>query len=376
MPVAGVVWQTIHYLVGLERLGCEVWYVEAHGINPSMFCSSPEDPGSESAAGFIDRVTRRFGLADRWAFHALHDDGRVFGLAPTALNDLYASAALIVNLHGGTIPLPEHAATGRLVYLETDPVQLQVELHDAVLETLEFLDPHVAFFTFGELYGRASCALPVIDRYTFHPTRQPVVLDMWEDVAPAGNTWTTVGNWRQSGQRSVDLDGDTYTWSKHSEWFKVLELPRRTKKPIELALAAFTEKDRERLERRGFRVRAASEISHHTDPYRDYVARSRGEFTVAKDQNVRLRTGWFSDRSATYLAAGRPVVTQDTGFGEILPTGEGLFAFDSVEAAADAVLRAEADWDLHSKAAANIAREYFDASVVLGSLLETVGVRP
>jgi glycosyltransferase involved in cell wall biosynthesis len=97
---------------------------------------------------------------------------------------------------------------------------------------------------------------------------------------------------------------------------------------------------------------------------------------VAKDQNVRLRTGWFSDRSATYLAAGRPVVTQDTGFGEILPTGEGLFAFDSVEAAADAVLRAEADWDLHSKAAANIAREYFDASVVLGSLLETVGVRP
>lgn len=376
MPVAGVVWQTAHYLVGLERLGCEVWYVEAHGINPSSFCTSTHDPGTKAAAAFIDRVTRRFDLANRWAFHALHDDGRVLGLSPSVLHDLYGSAAMILNLHGGTMPRPEHAATGRLVYLETDPVQLQVELHDGRAETREFLDPHVAFFTFGELYGRRTCGLPVSERYRFHPTRQPVVLDLWDEVAEPGPSWTTVGNWRQSGQRAVALDGETYTWSKHSEWSKVLELPRRTHRPIELALAAFTVKDRERLERRGFAVRAAEDISDDADTYRDYIAGSRGEVTVAKDQNVRLRTGWFSDRSATYLAAGRPVVTQDTGFGEVLPTGEGLFAFATVEEAADAILEVEADWDRHAKAAAAIAREHFDAPAVLGPVLDAVGAHP
>lgn len=376
MPVAGVVWQTAHYLVGLERLGCETWYVEAHGINPSMFCTSPDDPGSEGAAAFIDDVTRRFDLPGRWAFHALHDDGRVLGLTATALADLFVSAALVVNLHGGTVPRPEHTAGGPLVYLETDPVRLQVELHDDRPETTAFLEPHDAFFTFGENYGRAGCGLPVSGRFPFRPTRQPVVLDLWNGAAPAGDVWTTVGNWRQSGQRVVELGGETYTWSKHSEWAKVLELPRRTGRPFELALARFKDHDRERLERRGFAVRPAAEISADPDTYRRYLAGSRGELTVAKDQNVRLRSGWFSDRSATYLAAGRPVVTQDTGFGEVLPTGEGLFSFTTVEEAAAAIGEVEGAWKRHAKAAGAIARDHFDSDLVLGALLDELGVRP
>ena len=374
MPVAGVVWQTLHYLLGFERLGCEVWYVEAHGINPSVFCSSPEDPGTESAAHFVARTLDRFGLGHRWAYHALHDDGRVLGMSTNALAELYASAALIVNLHGGTTPLPEHAATGRLAYLETDPVQLQIELHRGERATVEFLEPHTSFFTFGERYGREGCLLPVSTDFEFRPTRQPVLLDLWQhDLAPT-DTWTTIGNWRQSGQRVVELGDETYTWSKHSEWFKVLELPRRTRLPIELALAAFTQQDRERLERRHFAVRDAAQLSDEPDVYRDYIQSSRGELTVAKDQNVRLRTGWFSDRSATYLAAGRPVVTQDTGFDIALPTGEGLFAFTTVEEAADAMLEVERDWDRHAKAAATIAREHFDAEVVLARILDATGV--
>ena len=373
MPVPGVVWQTAHYLLGLERLGCEAWYVEAHGINPSMFCSGPDDPGSEAAAAYIRSTLTRFGLGDRWAFHALHDDGRVLGLSRRALDELYSSSAAIINLHGGTIPQPEHAAGGRLVFLETDPVQLQVELHERRPETYAFLEPHAAFFTFAERYGAPGCGLPVSDDFDFVPTRQPVVLDLWQDRAEAGPAWTTVGNWRQSGQRAVELDGESYTWSKHSEWKKVLELPRRTGATIELALAAYKDQDRERLERRGFRIRPAASLDH-PDAYRDYIAGSRGEITVAKDQNVRLRTGWFSDRSATYLAAGRPVITQDTGFGDVLPTGEGLFAFTDVEEAAAAVREVEADWERHAKAAAAIARDHFDADIVLGKLLSDIGV--
>jgi len=375
MPVAGVVWQTVHYLLGLERLGCEIWYVEAHGVNPSMFSGGPDDAGTDAAAAFIDRTLDRFGLRGRWAYHALHDDGRILGLSEGDLRSLYASAALIVNLHGGTTPLPEHAATGRLVYLETDPVKVQVELHEGAVEAVSYLEPHVAFFTFGEQYGSGDCGLPVSDRFKFRPTRQPVVLDLWERAAPPGDTWTTIGNWRQS-RRTVELDGEPYTWSKHSEWKKVLELPRLTSRPIELALAGFHDADRQRLERRGFRVRPASEISDEPDAYRRYIGGSRGEVTVAKDQNVRLRTGWFSDRSATYLAAGRPVVTQDTGFGDILPTGEGLFAFETVDQAGEAMLEVERDWDRHAKAASAIARDHFDSDLVLGRLLDDMGVVP
>ncbi|MEX2658824.1 MAG: hypothetical protein WD232_03930 [Acidimicrobiales bacterium] len=373
MPVGGVVWQTVHYLVGLERLGCEVWYVEAHGVHPTAFCAADGDPGTDAAAAFLHRTLARFDLGHRWAFEAMHDDGRVVGPAAASLGELYRSAAVVLNLHGGTTPRPEHAASGRLVYLETDPVQLQVELHDGRPETIALLEPHVAFFTFGENYGRPGCGLPVGERFQFHPTRQPVVLDLWEEVAPPGPNWTTVGNWRQAG-RTVELHGEAYAWSKHLEWWKVRDLPRRSGRPIELALTRVQARDIERLEARGFTVRPAGEVSADPDTYRRYIAGSRGEVTVAKDQNVRLRTGWFSDRSATYLAAGRPVVTQDTGFSEFLPTGEGLFAFDTSDDAAAAMLEVERDWDRHAKAAAGIARDHFDADMVLGSLLAELGV--
>src|SRR6266545_8206811 len=148
-PAAGVVWQTAHYLVGFERLGYETYYVEAHAGTPAMFVEG-DGKGSEEAAAFIARVMNSFGLGARWAFHALHDHGQYYGLTKLQLNDLYRSAELIINLHGGTVPLAEHSATGRLVYLETDPVAPQIEVHDHLQETIDLLTPHCAFFTFGE----------------------------------------------------------------------------------------------------------------------------------------------------------------------------------------------------------------------------------
>src|SRR5439155_25261722 len=175
----GVVWQTLHYLVGLERLGYEAYYVEAHGITPTQFIGHAGEDGAAGAAAFIDRVLRRFDLGDRWAFQALHADGRCYGMTAAQLGKLYAEAALLINLHGGTEPRPEHALTGRLVYLETDPVELQLELAEGRQSTIRFLEPHCAFFTFGENYGRPDCLLPVSPRFRFLPTRQPVVLDFW-----------------------------------------------------------------------------------------------------------------------------------------------------------------------------------------------------
>src|SRR5207249_2602789 len=137
MPVAGVVWQTAHYLVGLRRLGYDVYYVEAHGCTPKCFMNEPEDDGWANAAAFIDQTLRRFDFAGKWAYHARHHDDRVHGMSDTQLRELYRDAALIINLHGGTVPLPEHYATGRLVFLETDPVEVQIQLLENQQQAIE-----------------------------------------------------------------------------------------------------------------------------------------------------------------------------------------------------------------------------------------------
>jgi len=376
MPVAGVAWQNLHYLLGLERLGCEAYYVETHARTPSMLMKSQEDDSSALAAEYLSALMRRFGMADRWAFRALHDDGRCFGMSEAQLERLYGSADLLINLHGGTQPLPELAATGRLVYLETDPVQLQLELQHGLQETVDFLEPHSAFFTFAENWDGADCRLPRSDRFDFQPTRQPVLLDLWPDRSPQpADVFTTIGNWRQDW-REVTFEGKRYSWSKHQQFLGYLDLPPRSGGAFELALSSCEDSEREMLRRRGWRVRDGVEISHGIDRYRDYIGASRGEFTVAKEQNVALRTGWFSDRSATYLASGRPVITQETGFSNVFPTDEGLFGFDSFEQALAAVEEVDGDYTRHASAAREIAREYFSHEVVLGRMLDDLELNP
>lgn len=374
MPVGGVLWQVAHYLTGLRRLGFDVYYVEAHAGTPAMLMRDEHDDSSALAAAFLERFMSRWDMRGKWAFHALHDDGRCYGLSEGELSRLYAEAALIINLHGGTVPRPEHAATGRLVYVGTDPVQVELEVHQQCQETLDYLEPHVAFFTFGLNHGEPDCLLPYSERFPMVPTVQPVVLDEWyEPDLPAGDTFTTVGNWRQFF-RDVEFGGHTYTWSKHHEFSTFLDLPGRTAQRLELALASYTDDDREQLERHGWKVREAGGVSSTAEDYRDYLRASRGEFSVAKEQNVRLRTGWFSDRSACYLAAGRPVVVQDTGFGNALPVGDGLFAVTGPDDAAAALDEVASRYRWHSRAAAEVARSYFDSDVVLGAMMRHLGI--
>jgi GT2 family glycosyltransferase len=376
MPVAGVVWQYLHYLLGFERLGYEAYYVEAHGRTPSMLMESGETAdASGRAAAFIATIMRRYGLSDRWAYRALHRDGRCFGMTEGRLERLLGSAELIVNLHGGTKPLPDLRATDRLVYLETDPVQLQVELAEGYEASYEFLEAHAAFFTFAENYGQEDCLLPVSDRFRFETTRQPVLPDLWETTRPpAHDRLTTIGNWSQPW-RDVSMNGSVYSWSKDQEFKKLLDLPGRVGQRFELALSSYEDDDRALLEEHGWRVRPAMEFSTDLVAYRDFIAASAGEFTVAKDQNISFRTGWFSDRSATYLASGRPVITQDTGFGHALPVGEGLFAFAEKGEVVEAIERIDREPERHRQAARRLALEFFAPEVVLGKMLTHLGMR-
>lgn len=374
IPVGGVVWLIGQYAVGFQRLGFDVYYVEAHGRTPSMFMETEHDDGVGKACAFLESQLGRFGLSGKWAYHALHEDGACYGLSLAELRKLYRDAALIINLHGGTVPLDEHAASGRLVYMGTDPVDVEIEVSNGVQQTIDYLEPHVAFFTWGLNYGNPDCLLPWSERFPFVPSPPPVVMDFWQNDRTPGPNFTTIGNWRQE-YRDIVFNGERYTWSKHHEFLKVIELPGRSSQAFELALSSYTPDDQRLLEANGWAVRPGLAVSSDAEDYRAYIQGSRGEFSVAKDQNVRLQTGWFSERSATYLAAGCPVVVQDTGVGNALPTGSGLHSFTDLDTAAQAIETVNRDYERHRKTATDTAREFLNYDVVLTSILTHLDTR-
>jgi len=384
MPFAGVAWQVLHYLEGLRRLGHDVTYVEDTG-------AWPYDPDAETVTDDATGTVRKlgallaaYGFAGRWAFRNGARPAELHGMSENALAARLSGADVLVNLSGATVLGDAHRAVPIRIYLETDPVTPQIEIAEGNTRTAELLAAHTHHFTFGERIGTPGCAVPVGD-LTYRPTRQPVVLDWWAPPSEAGANGngasgarrrlrcTTVASWEQS-HKDVSLDGETYTWSKRAEFEKLLGVPRRVDATIELALALDDDVQLARLRAAGFVVWPARRLSNDPQAYRDYIRGSGAEFTAAKDQNVRLRSGWFSDRTATYLASGRPAVVQDTGFDAVLPTGEGLLSFRTADDAVAALDEVAADPARHEAAALAIAREFLDAETVLARLLQDAGV--
>jgi hypothetical protein len=286
-------------------------------------------------------------------------------------------ADALVNVSAVTVLGEEHMQVPVRIYLETDPVLAQIEIAQGNQRTVGLLAAHTHHFTYGENFGAPDCTVP-LDRFTYHPTRQPVILDWWRPRpgdGPPRPSFTTVASWKQTS-KDIEWQGELLTWSKDVQFQLVLDLPRRVSRPLELALAIDDDDAVARLSAAGWSVVPARPLSDDLDRYRDYVRVSAGEFSVAKAQYARLRSGWFSDRTACYLAGGRPAVVQDTGFGSVLPRGEGLFAFDTIDEAAAAIDAIDSDYDRHARAAAELAREYFDAEVVLGRLLTDAGLSP
>lgn len=373
MPVAGVVWQTLQYMLGFEDLGFDTYYVETHGRTPSRFVRDQADDGTQAALVFLAAIMHRFGFDDRWCFRALHGDGLCYGMSLGRLHATYAGASAVINLCGGTMPRPEHIATDRLVYLETDPVQLEAEIARGDQAAIEFLQAHNAYFTFAENFAGADCTLPMPAGFNFQPTRQPIVMSLWDlPGITTRDVFTTIGNWRQ--ERAITLDGRRYSWSKHDQFVSVLDLPNLTGREFELALGSYSEEDRRTLQAKGWRVRDAGPLSSDLDAYRTYIATSLAEFTVAKEQNVVLQTGWFSDRAATYLAAGRPVITQHTAACRILPCGAGLHCFENLDEAVASVELVAGNPTKEAARAREIAVEFFSHEVVLGNLLHQLGL--
>lgn len=377
-PFAGVAWQALHYLEALRRLGCDAYYLEDTGDWPYDPEKNTVTDDCTYTVGFIARLMKWCGFEDRWAYRAPAPKPRVYGLSEPGLARVIEGADGLLNLCGATVLSDDHRRIPVRIYVETDPVVPQIEVAQGRQFTIDLLRAHTHHFTFGENIGSADCDVP-LGPFHYLPTRQPVVLDWWAPVPHgggpprAGGRFTTIASWRQSG-KDIVWNGETYAWSKHLEFLKLIELPRRTRDAVELALAAVDDEAIELLTAKGWNVVDALALSRDILPYRRYVRASRGEFTVAKDQNIRLRTGWFSDRSACYLAAGRPVITQETGFSKVLPTGQGLFSFRRLEDVLSAMDTIRGDYARHSRAAREIASEYFGAERVVGNMLQQAGL--
>jgi hypothetical protein len=377
-PVAGVAWQALHYLEGLRRLGHAVYYVEDTEIWPY----NPETDGDDCAyaVSYIAGLMTWCGLGDRWAYCDVSQGGRVHGISEVQLSKLFKEADAIVNLTGSTELREAHLRIPVRVYLETDPGVPQIEISQGNRYKIDFLSAHTHHFTFAENVGQQGCLLPAVP-FKYRPTRQPVVVDWWqasghskpnqENHVSDPARFTTIATWKQSND--IIWNGETYTWSKDRQFFQFLDLPVRSGQEFELALAGCDSKAITLLESHGWKISGALQLTKDIFPYRDFIAASRAEFTVTKDQYVRLRTGWFSDRSACYLAASRPVITQDTGFGRFLPTGEGLFGFNTQEDILDALEAINSDYERHTRAARAIAEEYFRAETVVGKLFDGLG---
>jgi hypothetical protein len=372
-PFAGVIWQLMHHLIGFRQLGFDVYYIEDHRayVYDPTIESTNRDPSRNLKV--IGGVLERYGFGDRWAFLDSVKDEYV-GMPRERCLELIRDADAVINLCGATEPREEHERARCLVYLETDPGVAQLELARKIPTTVAFVKSHKLLFTYCYNIGAPDCLLPTAG-YDWHPTRPPVNLEEWHPgVGPAEPAaFTTVGTWQNNGNDMV-IAGETYYWSKHLNFREMLEVASRANQPIELATNLSIGPDYDRAIAGGFTVTPVVPMSLDIDKYREYISRSRGEFTVAKDIYVRPRTGWFSDRTVCYLAAGRPVVTQRTGFEKFIPTGAGLIGFDTPDEAVDAIAQINNDYPRHARVAREIAEEFFNPVKLFDEIAVAAGI--
>ncbi len=365
----GHTWVFLQYLLGLRELGWEVLLLDR--LEPGMptdELGQPCDPERSVNVAYMREVMRGFGLEESYSIFL--GDGESIGLTREEAVERLAASELLLNVNGFLTDPDLLSRASKRVFLDIDPgfwqMWRELGLHDA-------FGGHDAYVTVAESIGRPGCAVPTcgLDWIT---TPQPVVLDQWPMAAGAGGRFTSVGSWR-GPFAPIEYGGVTYGLRVH-ELRRFAELPRRSSEGFELALDidAADAADAQLLRENGWSLVDPAIAARDPWAYRSYVQGSKAELMVAKNMPVRARSGWFSDRSICYLASGRPVLAQETGFSDNHPTGRGLVAYETLEQAVDGASAIAADYDLHSRAARALAEDRFGSKKVLTRLLERLEV--
>ena len=367
-PLGGMLSWGLQWLLGLHRLGHDVYHVEK-SIWPND-CYDPRKAraGDDCTYGVevVSDLLKRFGMENRWAYVDVH--GKHHGAERTTLKQLFDSADLFLDVgtHGNLL---EDAAKARLrVLVDGEPAFTQIKWEKLVQEG-KSIPLYDHYFTNGANIGAPGNPVPTLGKEWRH-IFNPVVVSVFPVTpCPKDAPFTTVMHWQS--HKPVEHKGKKYG-QKDVEFAKFLALPELTRVPLEVAAAGRV--PTEQLLSLGWRVRDAQEVTVSFDSFRDYITASSGEFSVCKEVFVANNNGWFSDRSAAYLSAGRPVVMQDTGFSAHLPCGQGLFAVRTLDEAAAALDAIAADYERQSRLAHEVATEYLSAEKVLGKFLSQIGM--
>ncbi len=368
-PLGGMLSWPLQWLVGLARLGHDVFFVEKSGYADSCYDPVQDVMSDDCAYGVatVNALLARFDLHDKWCF--ADAAGRYHGLSRQRIADVFNSADLFIDMgtHGSW--LDEARRSGLRVLIDAEPAytQMKMEKRLALGETLACYDH---YYTVGCNIGTARSSAPAAGRRWRH-IFNPVVMELFraEPLKP-GAAFTTVMNWQ--AHEPLEFCGRTYG-QKDVEFARFIDLPTLVRAPLEVAVSGRNVPVR-KLRECGWQIRDAHEVTVSVDSFSQYIRNSMGEFSVCKNVFSATNSGWFSDRSAAYLASWRPVVVQDTGFGEELPCGAGLFACRTVAEAAAAIDTVCSDYERHSQSARAIACEYLDAPKVLGAFLRELGI--
>jgi hypothetical protein len=376
-PVGGVAWDYLQYVQGFQALGCDVTYLEDTGqwlYDPAA--QTFTDQVGANARWLAEALaTLDPALAGRWSLRA--PDGAYHGLDEQAVARICAGADLFLNLSGSCWLREPYRAARVKAYVDTDPGYSQAKIaavdagtaNDSIRFSVNLIRQHDVFFTLGEAIGGPACPIPT-GGLVWRPTRQPVVLGCWPVRAAPDGAFTTVMSWKIE-PTPPSIGGRVYG-GKDVEFERFIDLPRRTGETLEVALSGAA--PRERIAAAGWRLRDAHDVSATMAAYREYIAGSRGELSIAKNVYVALRSGWFSTRTAAYLASGKPAVVQDTGFPTHVPTGPGLHAFMTPEEAVAALAAVRADYPRACRYARELAEACFRAEDVCARLLADAGL--
>ena len=363
----GAAWAVLQYALGLRQLGCEVYLIEPIDACSILPDGAPLDR-SENAR-YFRQVMQRFGLEQKSAL-LLNNSHKSVGLTYEELRRVTQSADLLINISGMLHDDPLTARIPVRAYLDLDPTFVQLWQAQGVDMRFE---GHTHFVTIGQHIGEPTCDVPTCE-IDWIKTLQPVLLSHWAtcDVPPE-ECLTTVGNWRSYG--SITRAGSFYGQKAHSIR-EILSLPQRVSVPIRLAMGLHPSDQHDicQLAQHRWQLVDPLEVTSTPDLYQKFVARSWAELGVAKAGYVKSACGWFSDRSLCYLASGRPVIAQETGFGRYLPTGEGLFSFSTIEDVLAGVDALRCDYRRHARCARLLAEEFFDSRIVLTRLLDQLGL--
>jgi hypothetical protein len=367
----GAAWTRLSWVLGLRKLGVDVHLVEQ--IDPAH-CVDAHGQGTSFAdsanRAYFAQIAEQFGLVD--AATLIYGRGeQTHGRSYMELLDLAECADLLINISGHLSLKSLMRRIRRKAYIDLDPGFTQ--FWHASGTAVAGLGEHDLYFSVGANVGTPGCTIPTGDIH-WRAIRQPVLLEQWPVVASGPERgFSTIASWR-GPYGPIEAGGQRLGLKVH-EFRKVVELPRHVPYPFEIALDIHPAdaRDQTALVQSGWRILAASEVVADPDSFRHYVQASSAEFSVAQGMYVATASGWFSDRTVRYLASGKPVLVQDTGFGRSYPVGEGLIAFRTYREAVDGAERIMRDYQRHCVAAREIAEQYFNSDVVLGRLLEDIG---